>query len=71
MQAAVMIQNALVEEGCAILRCHASSLHCDSQNALVKKCAIPALPCMQAAVMIHKTLVEESVLSLPCSSLLL
>jgi hypothetical protein len=26
MQAAVVIQNALVEEGCAILRCHASSL---------------------------------------------
>jgi hypothetical protein len=65
-------QNALVEERCATLRCHASAFCCDSQNALVQEgCAIPALPCKLAAVVIQNALVEEgcAIPALPCSKL--
>jgi hypothetical protein len=52
-------QNALVEEGCAILRCHASSL-CDPQNALVQgRVCYPALSCRSCCHDPQNALVEE------------
>jgi hypothetical protein len=65
-------QNALVEEGCAIPRCHASSLLLIHRMLWCKEGgAIPAR-CMPAAAVIHRMLVEEGAIpALPCKLLLL